>query len=111
MEKISEVIDSIKITNYIVNNVMKLIKHKKTHNMKLVIRNNLIHIDIDNCIYTIANMMMYKRFIDKISYKYKIILKYIPRNISDNYYEKMLLKYNQNNKLKIVINENNIDII
>ena len=52
MEKQNERIDSLKIGNYIIQNTIKLIKKDKVSNVKMVIKNEVINIDIDNCIYT-----------------------------------------------------------
>ena len=77
MEKVNEKVDMIKVCDYIIQNLLKLVKKEKIDNIKFVFKNSIIHIDMDNCIYTISNVMMYKRFIDKVSYKYNILLKYI----------------------------------
>ena len=57
------------ILDFIIQNIIKLIKKGKINQAKIVFKNDIIHIDMDNCIYTISNVMMYKRLTDKVSYK------------------------------------------
>lgn len=110
MEKVSEKVDMIKVCDYIIQNILKLVKKEKVDNIKLVFKNNIIHIDMDNCIYTISNVMIYKKFIDKVSYKYKILLKYLPKEIDDSIIKKLLIYYYRNNYTILLINKNYIDI-
>lgn len=110
MEKVSEKVDMIKVCDYVIQNILKLVKKEKVDNIKLVFKNNIIHIDMDNCIYTISNVMIYKKFIDKVSYKYKILLKYLPKEIDDSIIKKLLIYYYRNNYTILLINKNYIDI-
>jgi hypothetical protein len=110
MEKVNEKVDMIKVCDYIIQNLLKLVKKEKIDNIKFVFKNSIIHIDMDNCIYTISNVMMYKRFIDKVSYKYKILLKYLPKEIDDTIIKKLLIYYYKNNYTTLFINKNYIDI-
>ena len=110
MEKINERVDMIKVCDYIIQNILKLIKKNKIDNVKLVFKNSIIHVDMDNCIYTISNVMMYKKFIDKVSYKYKVLLKYLPKEIDSSIIEKLLVYYYKKNYTTLLINKNYIDI-
>jgi len=110
MEKINERVDIVKVLDFIIENIIKLIKKGKINQAKIVFKNDIIHIDMDNCIYTISNVMMYKRFTDKVSYKYKILLKYLPK-INDNLViNNILIKYYKNKEVTVLLNEKKIDI-
>ena len=76
----------------------------------LDIKNDIIHIDMDNCIYTISSVMMYKRFIDKISYKYKTILKYLPSITNNKISNELLIKYYKCKQVTLFIKEKGIII-
>ncbi len=110
MEKQNERIDSLKIGNYIIQNTIKLIKKDKVSNVKMVIKNEVINIDIDNCIYTIPNMLVYKKFIDNISYKHKILLRYIPSIENNNFMNTIKYMYYKNKQVVIVLNKEDFDI-
>lgn len=111
MEKINERVDMVKVFDFIVQNIIKLSKKQKIKSSKIVFKNDIIHIDMDNCIYTISNVMMYKRFIDKISYKYKVLLKYLPSLTENKLVNDLLLNYYKNKLVTLLISENNISII
>ena len=102
MERVNERVDIIKVFEYVIQNIMILNRKGKVEKVKVVLKNDLIHIDIDDCIYTLSNVIMYRKFIDKISYKYKVLLKYMP--LYDNLIMKeiALLNYN-NNQVTVVI--------
>lgn len=110
MEKVNEKVDMIKVCDYIIQNILKLVKKEKVENIKLVFKNSIIHVDMDNCIYTISNVMLYKKFIDKVSYKYKILLKYLPKEIDPSIINKLLVYYYKNNYTTLFINKSYIDI-
>lgn len=110
MEKIKEQVDILKISKFVISNVYVLIEKNKTSDVKMVITNDLIHLKINNCIYTIANMMFYKKFIEKISYKYKIILPYIPKTKNDDIMNKIATYYYNTKFVTIILKENSIEI-
>lgn len=110
MEKEIERMDSFKICNYIVQNMIKLIKKNKIENIKMVVRNDVINIDIDNNIYTISNMIIYKKFIDNISLKYKLLLRYIPKVENNNIINTIKYMYYKNKQVVVVLNNQEFDI-
>lgn len=111
MENVNQNNDVIKITKYIIDNVFSLIQKKKITTAKIVLINDLIHLEMNNCIYTITNMMLYKKFVEKISYKYKIILPYIPKNNNKEIIQLLTNKYYKNNFITIIIKNDEINII
>lgn len=111
MENVNENNDVIKITKYIIDNTYSLIKKKKITSAKIVLINDLIHLEINNCIYTITNMILYKKFVENISYKYKTILPYIPKNSKKEMLQSLANKYYKNNLITIIIKNDEINII
>ena len=110
MEKINERVDMVKVLDFIIQNIIKLNKKEKIKESKIVFKNDIIHIDMDNCIYTISSVMMYKRFIDKISYKYKTILKYLPTITNNKISNELLIKYYKCKQVTLFIKEKGIII-
>lgn len=110
MEKINERVDMSKVLDFIIQNIIKLNKKEKIKESKIVFKNDIIHIDMDNCIYTISSVMMYKRFIDKISYKYKTILKYLPSITNNKVSNELLIKYYKCKQVTLFIKEKDIII-
>lgn len=110
MENVNEYNDMIKITKFIIDNALVLVKKNKISNVKIVLINDLIHLEMNNCIYTITNMMLYKKFVEKISYKYKIILPYIPKNNNEEIMNKLASYYYKNCFVTIIIKEKEINI-
>lgn len=110
MEKINERVDMVKVLDFIIQNIIKLNKKEKINESKIVFKNDIIHIDMDNCIYTISSVMMYKRFIDKISYKYKTILKYLPSITNNKISNELLIKYYKCKQVTLFIKEKGIII-
>lgn len=110
MENVNEYNDMIKITKFIIDNALVLVKKNKISNVKIVLINDLIHLEMNNCIYTITNMMLYKKFVEKISYKYKIILSYIPKNNNEEIMNKLANYYYKKCFVTIIIKEKEINI-
>lgn len=110
MEKINERVDMVKVLDFIIQNIIKLNKKEKIKESKIVFKNDIIHIDMDNCIYTISSVMMYKRFIDKISYKYKTILKYLPTITNNKISNELLIKYYKCKQVTLFVKEKGIII-
>lgn len=110
MEKINEKDESIKLCNYIIENMCRLMKKQKIQKVKMVIKNGLIHIDIDDYIYTISNMVIYKKFIDQLSLKYTLFIRYFPRNNDKDIINKVINNYYKNYSVNIIINDEGINI-
>lgn len=110
MERVNERVDIIKVLDLVIYNVMKLYKKEKVNNVKIVFKNDIIHIDMDDCIYTLSNVLMYRKFIDKISYKYKVLLKYFPTYNNEKIINDILMLYYKNNQVTVIINQKNINI-
>lgn len=110
MEFVNESSDVIKITKYIIDNTFILVKKNKVDSAKIVLINDLIHLEMNNCIYTINNMVLYKKFVEKISYKYKIILPYIPKSNNEDIIKKLINYYYKNCFVTIIIKEKEINI-
>lgn len=110
MEKIYEKDESIKLCNYIIENMCRLMKKQKIQNVKIVLKNGLIHIDIDDYIYTISNMVIYKKFIDQLSFKYTLFIRYFPRSNDKELMNKIIINYFKNFKVNIIINNEGINI-
>lgn len=98
--------ENLRICNYIIINTIKLLKKEKIKKVNVLLLSNLINIELDNDIYIISNMISYKKFIDNISFNYKELLKYIPRDNNKNIIESIKYVYNKYNQVNIELYEN-----
>ena len=55
-------------------------------------------------------MLVYKKFIDNISYKHKILLRYIPSIENNNFMNTIKYMYYKNKQVVIVLNKEDFDI-
>lgn len=98
--------ENLRICNYIIINTIKLLKKEKIKKVNVLLLSNLINIELDNDIYIISNMISYKKFIDNISFNYKELLKYIPRDNNKSIIESIKYVYNKYNQVNIELYEN-----
>ena len=90
--------ENLRICNYIIINTIKLLKKEKIKKVNVLLLSNLINI--------IYNMISYKKFIDNISFNYKELLKYIPRDNNKSIIESIKYVYNKYNQVNIELYEN-----